>query len=210
MNRFIFAFLMLAALTLAGPSTARAQDMSANAVQAVTEAENYLQSLTTAQARFTQTANDGRQVSGNFYLERPGRLRFEYDPPFQDLVVADRIFIYFYDSETKQQSNAPIGETLADFLLRKDLKLSGDITVTAVGRSTGGLLLITLIQTGKASEGSLTLAFEQKPEFKLKKWRVVDSSKAITEVELSGLQTGMKLAASLFVFKNPGRHGLNQ
>jgi outer membrane lipoprotein-sorting protein len=209
MKKTVFAFLLLAALTLAGPPPARAQTMTPEAAQDVAAAENYLQSLTTAEARFTQTANDGRQVSGTFYLDRPGRLRFEYDAPFQDLVVADGIFIYFYDSETKQQSSAPIAETLANFLLRKHLKLSGDITVTAVDHSTGGLLLITLIQTGHASDGSLTLAFEQNP-LRLKKWRVVDSTKAITEIELSGLQTGMKLPAKLFVFKNPGRHGLNQ
>ncbi len=183
--------------------------MSLQAQEEVAAAESYLQGLTTAQARFTQTGNDGRQVSGTFYLDRPGRLRFEYDPPFADLVVADGIFIYFYDSETKQQSSAPIAETLANFLLRKNLRLSGDITVTDVGHTSSGQLLITLIETGHASDGSLTLVLDENP-MKLHKWRVVDSTKAITEIELSGIETGKKLPASLFVFKNPGRHGLNQ
>jgi outer membrane lipoprotein-sorting protein len=208
MNRFIFALFLVISLAFAAPPVS-AQDSANASDKAVAAAQSYLQSLKTAQARFVQTANDGRQAAGTFYLDRPGKLRFEYDPPYKDLVVADGIFIYFYDSETKQESNALINQTLADFLLRKRLNLGGDVAVTSVAHSTKGDLLITLIESGNASAGSLTLVFEEKPALKLKKWRVVDSTKTITEIELSELQTGMKLPASLFVYKNPGRSKYN-
>ncbi len=64
--------------------------------------------LKTVKARFVQTAPDGGQTRGTFYLNRPGKLRFQYDPPLKDFVVADGLFIYFYDGELEQQSNAPI------------------------------------------------------------------------------------------------------
>ncbi len=166
----------------------------------VVRAEKYLQNLTTAKARFLQTSPDGKQLIGTFYLSRPGKLRFEYDG-VQDFVVADGFFIYFYDSQVKQQSNAPIGQTLADFLLRKNLHLKGDLTVKEVARR-GGLMLITLVQTTDPAAGSLTLAFQDNP-FQLKKWRVVDGTGAITEVELFQLKTGVKVDNSLFAYRDP-------
>lgn len=169
----------------------------------VARVEKYLQSLTTARARFLQTAPNGAQTIGTFYLNRPGKLRFEYDDPIKDFIVADGYFIYFYDSELGEQSNAPIGQTLADFLLRPGIKLSGDITVNNIQR-TGRLVAVTLVQTDDPGAGALTLGFEENP-LKLKKWRVTDPTSAITEIELFKLETGMKLDDNLFVYINPNR-----
>ena len=167
----------------------------------ITQAEKYLNALGTAQARFVQTTHDGSQLVGTFYLERPGKLRFQYDPPIEDFVVADGFFIYFYDSQLQEQSNAPIGQTLADFILRDDLKLSDDITVKEVKRG-GGLLQMTLVQTADPEAGSLSLGFSEDP-FALKKWRIVDAQGLITEVELFYLKTGITHPANLFTYKKP-------
>ncbi|MBI2234105.1 MAG: outer membrane lipoprotein carrier protein LolA, partial [Micavibrio aeruginosavorus] len=156
--KHVLLALALLALSLTGFSvgaysqTAPDGGVSA-AAPAVRQAESYLQSLRTAKARFLLTAADGTQQIGTFYLDRPGRLRFEYDPPAKDFVVADGLLIYFYDSQLGEQSNAPIGQTLADFLLRSDIRLSGDVTVERVMRG-GGLLQITLIQTSGPGAGS--------------------------------------------------------
>lgn len=169
----------------------------------VKKAESYLQDLGTAKARFVQTTHDGTQLVGTFYMQRPGKLRFEYDAPIEDFVVADGLFIYFYDAELGEQTNAPIGQTLADFFLRKDLKLSGDITAESVKRG-GGLLQIKLAQTDDPAAGSLTLGFkEEKGDLSLSKWRVVDAQGLITEVELFYLKTGMKFPYDTFVYAEP-------
>ena len=65
------------------------------------KAENYLRGLKTAKANFIQSTSSGLQLFGTFYLDRPGKLRFEYDA-LDDFVVADGIFIYFYDSELEE------------------------------------------------------------------------------------------------------------
>jgi outer membrane lipoprotein-sorting protein len=166
----------------------------------IAQAETYLQGLTTAKARFLQTAPDGTQQIGTFYLSRPGRLRFNYDNS-KDFVVADGYFIYFYDSQTKQQTNAPIGQTLADFLLRKKISLSGDLSVESVTQ-TNGLILIKVVQTNNKNAGSLTLAFADQP-YRLKKWRVVDGTGAVTEVELFQLQNNVDLDSGLFAYSDP-------
>ena len=189
----------------AAPQTAKAAQQGREQKQppSVARIEKYLQTLTTARARFLQTAPNGAQTIGTFYLNRPGKLRFEYDDPIKDFIVADGYFIYFYDSELGEQSNAPIGQTLADFLLRPGIKLSGDITVKDIQR-TGRLVAATLVQTDDPGAGSLTLGFEENP-LKLKKWRVTDPTGAITEIELFKLETGMALDDNLFVYMNPNR-----
>ncbi|HRC26016.1 MAG TPA: outer membrane lipoprotein carrier protein LolA [Alphaproteobacteria bacterium] len=168
----------------------------------IARAQSYLSGLGTARARFLQTAPDGSEATGTFYLKRPGRLRFEYDPPAREFVVADGLLIYFYDGDLGEQSNAPIGQTLADFLLRDNLRLSGDVRVTEVKRA-GGLLQIQMVQTSDPVAGSLTLGFTESP-FALRKWRVVDSQGLITEVELFNLETGVALSPSLFIYRDPG------
>ncbi len=171
--------------------------------EAVAQAEQYLRGLDTLKARFVQTAWNGAQIEGTFYLNRPGKLRFEYDPPIKDFIVADGFFIYFYDGELGEQSNAPIGQTLADFLLREDLDFEGDgeIAVRDV-RFGGGLWQIELIQRADPQAGSLTLGFAPDP-VRLQKWRVVDAQGGITEIALSEVQTGMPLARSLFIYRAP-------
>jgi outer membrane lipoprotein-sorting protein len=175
----------------------------------IARAETYFQDLKTVKARFVQTAPDGSQTTGTFYLSRPGKLRFQYDPPKKDFVVADGLMIYFYDGELGQQTNAPISQTLADFLLRKDLKLRGDLKVTRIMRS-GGLLQMTLVQTAEPGGGSLTLGFREKPVFDLKKWRVTDAQGGITEIELFESASGISLPSSLFAYRDPVRKGLNK
>lgn len=203
MKKLIFAGLFGLLLFLGLPASLHAQTEAESQPPSVTRIENYLQTLGTARARFLQTAPNGAQTIGTFYLNRPGKLRFEYDDPVEDFIVADGYFIYFYDAELGEQSNAPIGQTLADFLLRPDLQLSGDITVTDIRRG-GKLLQVTLVQTEDPGAGSITLGFEEDP-LKLKKWRVLDPTGAITEIELFKLQTGMALDDNLFVYMNPNR-----
>lgn len=175
----------------------------------IDQAESYFRSLKTVKARFVQTAPDGGQTRGTFYLNRPGKLRFQYDAPLKDFVVADGLFIYFYDGELGQQTNAPISQTLADFLLRKELRLTEDLKVSRILRS-GGLMQMTIVQRGDPKAGSITLGFREKPFFELKKWRIKDAQGAITEIELFDTQVGIKLPDSLFAYHDPKGRSLNK
>jgi len=186
----------------------------ANAAQPVEvqKAEAYFAHLKTVEARFVQTTADGHQQRGTFYLSRPGKLRFQYDPPNEDFVVADGIFIYFYDAQLKQQSHAPISETLADFLLRKNLKLTGDLKVTKIMRA-GELVQIFLVQTEQPESGTLVLGFTEEKDgtFDLRKWRIIDAMGNITETELFNVKKGVKFKQDgLFSYHDPERKGLNQ
>lgn len=196
---------LLLFILIASPALALAQDIPPEAQRA----ELYLNSLKTVRARFVQTTHDGTQLVGTFYLNRPGKLRFEYDDPIDDFVVADGFFIYFYDSELEQQTNAPIGQTLADFLLRDPIKLSEDLTIQEV-TEINNLTTIKMAQTIDPTAGSITMGFTKDP-YTLKKWRIVDGQGLITEVELFYFEEGIDLPSNLFVYINPNDHkGFNE
>lgn len=191
--------LLFVVLTMNAPAFAETPALSSD----IAKIEHYLRNLDTVQARFLQTAPNGHQLVGTFYMDRPGKLRFEYDDPIEDFIVADGLFIYFYDAQLGEQTNAPIGFTLADFLLRKDLRLSGDVDIQQVLRNDG-ILQIKLAQTSDPGSGSITLGFTENP-FQLKKWRVIDPQGLITEIEFFHFKTGMDLKRSLFVYTDPKR-----
>lgn len=164
--------------------------------------QDYLQNLKTLKARFIQTSNDGRQVAGDFMLKRPGRMRFEYDHPIKDFIVADGLMIYYYDGEMKEQKNTLISQSLADFFLRENVRFSGDVKISDVRRADG-LLMITLVQTKDPLAGSLILGMTEKPGIQLKKWRVVDAQGMTTEVELFDAVSGISLDNSKFHYYDP-------
>ncbi|NUB14674.1 outer membrane lipoprotein carrier protein LolA [Azospirillum brasilense] len=214
-RRILAAAAVALSVTTAGaaldPALAapRAAALSAQDQTLVAQAESYLNGIGTLQSKFVQVAPNGHQTTGTFYLARPGRMRLEYDPPVKDFVVADGAFIFYWDGEMRQQSSAPIGSTLADFILRKNIRLSGDVTVTGVYQAPG-LVEISLTETKDPGKGTLTLVFEDRP-FQLRKWRVLDAQGLTTEVALMNPREGMQFDSKLFYFIEPskGDYGRN-
>ncbi len=195
---FIFSFISFYPLS---SLYAYAQNVKQASVEDIERAEKYLQNMKTVRARFVQTTHDGMQLVGTFYLNRPGKLRFEYDPPLENFIVADGMFIYFYDAQLEEQTNAPIKTTLANFFLRKNFSFSDDLLVEDA-RFAGGFLQIRVVQADAPDAGSITFAFTDDP-FELKKWRIVDAQGMITEVELFHLETGIDLDKNLFIYIDP-------
>lgn len=196
MIRFILILLCFVASPVFAQDTVDLKDIE--------KAEQYLQDLKTAQARFVQTTHNGAQLSGTFYLKRPGKMRFEYDLPVKDFVVADGLFIHYYDAELEEQTNAPIRSTLAHFFLRKNFSLTDDLIVKDARYNDAGLLLMQVVQAKEPEAGSITFGFRKEP-FELVKWRVIDAQAQITEVELFHLKTGMKHDPKLFLFVDPNK-----
>ncbi len=182
-------------------SQAYAAESAQSAMPEIAKAEAYLNAMKRLKARFVMTANDGSQLKGHFYLNRPGKLRFNFDPPVKDFIVADGRFIYFYDDALGEQSNAPIGTTLADFLLREHISLAGDVNVERIMRAAG-LVQISLSQKDDPGAGQLILGFDEE-SFALQKWRVIDSLGNITEVVLLDADLDPVFEEGLFYYLKP-------
>ncbi|MGG5886654.1 LolA family protein [Falsiroseomonas sp. HC035] len=196
MNRRL---LLTAAAGLLAPRFASAQGNLDRA--AIARVEAYLNGLRTLRARFLQVAQNGASAQGTALISRPGRMRFDYDPPEPLLLVASGGQVLMYDRELRQPTAVPASSTPLGMLLRPEIRLAGDITVTATERS-GGFLRVSMHRTGARAEGLLTLALAEQP-MELRQWTVLDAQGRETRVTLYEVQTGMALENRLFDFNDP-------
>jgi len=187
-----------------GPAQPQAQGLAQGQAQAqadVAQVEQYFNSVRTMQARFVQTNPDGSTVQGTLSISRPGKMRFEYDPPSKLKVVADGLQVTMWDPATRDFGQWPIGWTAASFLLKDPFKLSGDLTVESVRRADG-LMQLTVVQTRKPQEGKVIVRVAENP-LQLRGWSIIDTRGNQVNVALSDLKTGMQLANSLFKYDGP-------
>lgn len=174
----------------------------AQAQTGVPEIENYINSIRTLQARFVQSNPNGSILQGTLYVRRPGRMRFQYDPPSQLKIVADGSQVTLWDPATHDFGQWPIGWTAASFLVKESLKLSGDLTVQALNRTADGLIEATIVQTRKPQEGKVVVRFAENP-LAMRGWSIIDNRGNKVDVALTQVQTGMQLADSLFKYDGP-------
>ncbi len=167
----------------------------------VARIEAYLNDLHTLKARFLQVAPDGATSEGTTWLDRPGRMRFQYDKPSPLLLVAGHGLFVFYDRELKQVTNIPLSATPLGLLLREHLTLSGDVTVTGFERLPGQIQ-VTLVRTASPGDGSLTLVFADMP-LALRQWVVLDGQRQETRVTLFDVQTGGSFDSDMFSLVDP-------
>jgi outer membrane lipoprotein-sorting protein len=163
--------------------------------------EQYLNGLTTLKADFVQINPNGGTVTGELYYQRPDKMRLDYDPPSEILIISDGWTIVYYDRRLDQVSHLFINSTPLGFLLSDEIRLSGDVTVTEVDRSAGELH-VTLVQTDEPNQGSIQLSFAENP-LELRRWTVVDAQGLPTRVVLERPETGLPLERELFRFRNP-------
>jgi outer membrane lipoprotein-sorting protein len=176
----------------------------------IARVQAYLNSLGTLKARFLQVAPNGAVTRGTAWLERPGRMRFEYDPPSPLLLVAGHGFVLFSDSKLGQTSNIPLGQTPLGILLAEHIDLTaGGLRVTGI-RQLPAEIQMTLVRAANPAEGSLTLTFATDP-MTLRQWTVTDAQQQRTTVTLYNIQIGGKFDQSLFnpnaPMTNPQRGG---
>ena len=162
----------------------------------ITRIEAYLNSLKTLKAHFLQATGDGQLSEGTAWLQRPGKMRFQYNPPSPFLLIAAHGVLTFNDSALQQTSNIPLGRTPLGILLAEHVKLSGAVTVTGIQRLPGQIQL-TLIRTESPGDGSLTLIFAE-PPLTLRQWTVVDAQRRETHVTLYNVQLGGSFDQQLF------------
>ena len=193
--------LLLAPVALALSPSAWAFTPTAQDRADIARVEAYMNGLHTLKARFLQVAPDGATSEGTAWIDRPGKLRFEYAPPSPLLLIAGFGVGFFHDKQLGQTTNFPVSTTPLGILLADNLKLSGDVTVTNMLRQPGQLQ-VTLVRTASPGEGSLTLVFSENP-LALRQWSVIDAQQRETRVTLYDVQLGGKFDSSLFTFADP-------
>ncbi|WP_428928788.1 LolA family protein [Marinibacterium sp. SX1] len=184
-------FLAAAAALCAAAGPAAAEKLSLNALS------NYLNGMTTAQAPFTQVSDDGSLSTGKLYLKRPGRARFEYDPPNAAQVIAGAGSVVIVDPKSNQPAETyPLNRTPLSIILAPQVDL-GRANMVVGHAYDGTATIVTAQDPDNPDYGRIELMFTDAP-IELRKWVIHDGSGTTTTVLLGGLETGMDLSDRLF------------
>ena len=196
--------LALAAAPLATPVLAApppAPRLATDDQALVDRSVTYLEAMGEAKARFVQTDARGATSQGTVFLKRPGKARFDYDPPSGLLVVSNGSTVSVADSRLKTFDAYPLMSTPLSLFLAKTIRLDRGVQVTRVARMSDGFS-ITARDIRRETAGQITLTFTDAP-LALQGWSVTDAQGRATRVALSGLQPAPGLDPSLFVLKDP-------
>ena len=157
----------------------------------------YLNSLTAIKSAFTQISDDGSPAAGMIYIQRPGRARFEYDPPSDALVMAGGGQVAIFDEKSNlPPQQYPLRLTPLNLILKGDINLSQAEMV--VGHDFDGTATsVTAQDPDNPEHGSIRLFFTG-PPIELRGWVVASADGSETTVILDGLERASGLKASLF------------
>lgn len=202
-RRFLLAMaVMAAAFSLSLPTPYAAAQTAAELTEQDHEdlkrVAEYFNGVRTMKGRFLQIGPEGNASEGQIFLSRPGRFRFEFDPPVPMLIVSDGAYIIMEDRELKSVERIPLGATPLDLLLRETVDFGEGVGIAKVERGAA-ILRITLFEPARPKEGSLTLVFGDKP-LEFAGWTVTDAQGKTTSIALSQLDFNPQLPSRLFTY----------
>lgn len=194
--------LMIAAPVLVGLGGAGQMQSPPRAVFSKAETETldkvsaYLNSIHTLKGHFTQIGPQGQIDRGTFYIQRPGKIRFEYDAPSPVLIVSDGKTIAVANRRLNTVDRYPVSETPFAFFLSDNIDLSRGQMVMAVKTEPGSIHLKA--RTSRLRYTSNLVFVFSSPGVELRQWTVTDAQGLTTTISLDGLEPGAALSAGLF------------
>lgn len=156
----------------------------------------YFNSFRTMQGQFIQFGPSGEQSEGVFFIARPGRIRFHYNPPSRLDVIADGSSVAIKDGRSNTQDLYPLSKTPLRYLLAEHVDLTSETLVDSV-REEPDLISVLIVEKSSLVEGKLTLIFDRKT-YELRQWIVTDAQGLNTSVAIYNVTTGIRPDASLF------------
>lgn len=190
-RRAVIASAVAAAL-LPGAAFALTEEEST----ALSEISQALSGIQTMNGEFSQFNPDGGQLEGQFFIARPGRVRFQYNPPSTVSVVADGESVLVHDKAMQTYDVWPLSQTPLRLLLDSNLNLATSEKVTRVSVAPD-LVEVELEDETRFSAGTLNLVFDR-VSHELRQWTVTDREGLQTLVVLYNVEVGNQLAANLF------------
>jgi outer membrane lipoprotein-sorting protein len=168
----------------------------------VGRARAYLMGLVNAMGRFTQTDAQGHITIGMVYLKRPGRARFEYDPPSGLVVAANGARVAVLNRRLGTLDAYPLAATPLGVLLSRDIRIDKGVEIGGVTVRPGGFAIIAHA-AGKRGEGQISLDFSDTP-LALTGWDITDAQGAVTKVRLSDFGPSKAMPNAFFELARPG------
>jgi outer membrane lipoprotein-sorting protein len=157
----------------------------------------YLSSIQQLTGKFVQVGPDGARVRGEFYIHKPGKVRFEYDPPSPIEIIADGQSVVVRNSRLATQDLYPLSQTPLRFLLSDRIDLLRDTNVIGI-RSDDAFVTIIIEEKQALIGTSRLMMMVGAKDFQLKQWTVTDPQGYDTTVAVSNLDSSRRPDPNLF------------
>lgn len=188
-RRISYLIIAVALAFYAGAASAQSLTLS--------QISGYLNQLETAEGSFTQINQDGSLSTGQIYIKRPGRIRFEYNPPAESLVLASAGTVAIFDPRSNTgPEQYPLSRTPLSIILAADVNLERESMVRDIV-SDGTTTTVTAQDPDNPEYGSIQLVFTANP-IELRQWIVMDDLGAQTTTVLNDLEVGNPINSVLF------------
>lgn len=182
-----------------GPAVPIAANPSAplNDREAVDRVNAFFNGFVAMSADFTQVSSNGQRVKGQLYIQKPGKLRFDYDKPSNLEIIADGSSVAIRDRRLNTQDLYPISQTPLKFLLNTNLDLARDLKLVDVSTTTEQIRVTVRDTTAFGGTSTVILVYNNKASL-LNQWTVIDAQGTQTTVALSDVRFGRTVEPSLF------------
>jgi outer membrane lipoprotein-sorting protein len=157
----------------------------------------YLSSVQQMHGHFVQVAPDGSQTQGEFYVQKPGRVRFKYDSPSPIEIIADGKSLVVLDRKLGTQDVYPLSQTPLRFLLADKIDLLRETKVVGV-RADDVYVTVVIEETQPLIGTSRLMMMLGAKDYQLKQWTVTDPQGYNTSVAISNLDSSKRPDAGLF------------
>jgi outer membrane lipoprotein-sorting protein len=184
--------LLGGAAALTTPAFAQAAPAGIGAAQ---EIANKFSSVKTLTGNFVQFGPRGEQTEGTFYIERPGKIRFNYNKPSPIRVISDGDSVVINNRKLDTWDLYPLSKTPLKLLLSDQINLSGG-RVKSV-KQEPDMTTIVLGDKSVFGNSTITMMFDPK-SYDLRQWTITDAQGLDTTVMITNVRTGVRFAADMF------------
>lgn len=192
-RHFLGAVVAVGAAGVA-PISAFAQAPAANPGIAQAIADHF-SSIKSMKGGFLQIGPRGDQMSGTFFILRPGKMRFNYDPPSRMRVICDGNNVQVINDQTNTKNMYQLSKTPLSLLLANKIDLSADMVRNVESQSD--LTKITLGNRTVFGDSTITMIFDSKT-YDLRQWTVIDPQGKTTDVIINNVKTNVAFDDSVF------------
>lgn len=157
----------------------------------------YLTSLKSAASQFKQTNPDGTTSAGVLMIKRPGRMRFDYNPPEQAMVIAGGGQLAVFDPKSNTGPDRyPLNQTPLSIILKRKVDLTKADNIVG-HRAQGDYTIVSAVDPENREYGTLHMVFAKDP-VRLIQWTVDDGAGNSTRIALQGWKEGVTLKDRMF------------
>ena len=180
-------------------------ELDANQTKLVKKVSDYFQGVQSLKGSFVQTDANNKRLKGKFFVQRPGRFRFDYALPSKQVIVSDGEYLAIQDLDLNNEDRIALDQTPFRLLLRKDVDLLRDAKIMEV-QQADDLIVVAIEDKNPDSPGRIKLFLSTKPTLELKEWVTTDPQGLDTRVELTQVTKPDELDANLFKIQMLGAH----